>query len=104
PVALRIEPPASADTGGPAPAALPARLQALALQPFDLTRPPLLRAHLLPVSVEHHVLLLVLHHIVSDGWSMGVMLRELSALYAADGDAAALLPLPVQYADFALWQ
>ena len=54
----------------------------------------------------HHMLLLHLHHIVSDGWSRGVLLRDLTALYVADGDLqrADLPQLPVQYADFASWQ
>src|SRR5437763_7132816 len=53
-----------------------------------------------------HILLLGMHHIVSDGWSMGVLINELTALYAAfhQGSASPLLPLPIQYADFARWQ
>jgi len=74
--------------------------------PFDLTRGPLLRVRLLHVGEDDHVLVRTLHHIVSDGWSQGVFNRELMLLYAAfrEGHADPLPPLPVQYADFALWQ
>ena len=84
-------------------------IQALVTQearrPFDLARGPLLRASLLQLGESEHVLLFTLHHIVSDGWSMNVFIRELSALYAAFsvGDPSPLPPLPIQYADFALW-
>ncbi|HVR96499.1 MAG TPA: amino acid adenylation domain-containing protein, partial [Thermoanaerobaculia bacterium] len=71
-----------------------------ARRPFDLQRGPLLRLALLRLGDREHVLLLTLHHIVSDGWSMGVLLREIAALYAG----AVLPELPVQYADFAVWQ
>jgi amino acid adenylation domain-containing protein len=77
-----------------------------AARPFDLTGGPLVRAVLLRVADEEHVLLLCIHHIVSDGWSSGVLLRELSALYAAyrEGSDSPLAELPVQYADYAVWQ
>ncbi|HVF62094.1 MAG TPA: amino acid adenylation domain-containing protein, partial [Thermoanaerobaculia bacterium] len=77
-----------------------------AARPFDLERGPLVRATLVRLVPDHHVLLLTLHHIVADGWSMGVLLREVAALYgaAAAGTADPLPPLPVQYADFAVWQ
>ena len=67
---------------------------------------PLFRAALLRLGDEEHVLLLSMHHIVSDGWSMGVLFRELSALYAAyrEGGESPLPELPVQYADYAVWQ
>jgi amino acid adenylation domain-containing protein len=68
--------------------------------PFDLERGPLLRARLLRLGPEDHVLLVTLHHIVSDGWSTTVLLRELAALYTG----TSVPPLDVQYADFALWQ
>jgi len=68
--------------------------------PFDLTRGPLFRAHLSKLAEREHILLLTFHHIVTDGWSMDVFYRELAALY----DGQQLEPLPVQYADFALWQ
>jgi aspartate racemase len=75
-------------------------------RPFDLARPPLLRASLVRFSETDHLLVLVLHHIAADGWSMGVLARELSAFYAAEvaGTPATLADLPVQYADFAAWQ
>ncbi|HSK81092.1 MAG TPA: amino acid adenylation domain-containing protein, partial [Thermoanaerobaculia bacterium] len=75
-------------------------------RPFDLARGPLLRGTLLRLGGEDHVLLFNMHHIVSDGWSIGVMLRELAALYPArsEGRPSPLPPLPVQYADFAAWQ
>ena len=73
---------------------------------FDLTRGPLLRVRLLRLGDERWVLLLTLHHIVCDGWSMGVLFRELGALYEAAlrGGSAELEALPIQYADYALWQ
>jgi amino acid adenylation domain-containing protein len=81
-------------------------VRAEASRPFDLARGPLARCLLLRVAPEEHVLAAVMHHIVSDGWSMGVLVRELGALYAAAraGQTAVLAPLPIQYADFALWQ
>jgi len=73
---------------------------------FDLVNGPLVRAELLRLGADEHVLLLCMHHIVSDGWSMGVFAGELGALYAALGEGREphLPPLPVQYADFAAWQ
>ncbi len=76
------------------------RVRDEALLPFDLERGPLMRAGLLRLAPDDHVLLLTLHHVVSDGWSTGILLRELSALYAG----SPLPPLPVQYGDFAAWQ
>jgi amino acid adenylation domain-containing protein len=77
-----------------------------AQQPFDLAMGPLLRATLLKLGEAEHVLLLTMHHIVSDGWSMGVLLRELATLYEAfsAGKPSPLPQLPIQYADFAHWQ
>ncbi|HEX7239758.1 MAG TPA: amino acid adenylation domain-containing protein, partial [Longimicrobiaceae bacterium] len=77
-----------------------------ALRPFDLARGPLLRSLLLRLDDEDHVLCLTLHHVASDGWSMRVLVREVSALYAAfgRGEPSPLAELPVQYADFAVWQ
>jgi len=74
--------------------------------PFDLERAPLIRARLLRVREQEHWLLLTLHHIITDGWSSGVLARELSELYAAHdrGEASSLPALPVQYADYAVWQ
>src|SRR5215213_2232662 len=75
-------------------------------RPFDLEAGPLLRVRLLRLSEREHVLLLTMHHIVSDGWSMGVLVRELCALYEAflQGKESPLAPLIVQYADYAQWQ
>jgi len=77
-----------------------------AQRPFDLVRGPLLRAQLIRLGEADHVLVLNLHHIVSDGWSMAVLYRELSVIYKALVDAQSfLLPeLRVQYADYAVWQ
>ncbi|MBW8311373.1 MAG: non-ribosomal peptide synthetase, partial [Rhizobium sp.] len=74
--------------------------------PFDLERGPLIRGRLLRLDQELHHLLLTQHHILSDGWSLGVMTRELGALYDAfaQGRPDPLPPLPVQYADYAVWQ
>ncbi|AGC43393.1 non-ribosomal peptide synthetase [Myxococcus stipitatus DSM 14675] len=73
---------------------------------FDLTTGPLVRVRLLRMSAERHHLLLNIHHIVSDGWSMGVLVRELGALYAAfvEGKPSPLPAMPLQYADYAVWQ
>ncbi|HLL46334.1 MAG TPA: condensation domain-containing protein, partial [Longimicrobiaceae bacterium] len=77
-----------------------------ALRPFDLARGPLLRCTLIRLAEDDHVLCFNLHHVVSDGWSMQVLVREVSALYSAfsRGEAPRLAELPVQYADFAVWQ
>ncbi|MDQ3803309.1 MAG: condensation domain-containing protein, partial [Acidobacteriota bacterium] len=74
--------------------------------PFDLTEAPLLRATLLRLSDHEHVILFTMHHIVSDGWSLGVFVRELTTLYEAfsAGRPSPLPALPIQYADYALWQ
>ena len=75
-------------------------------QPFDLARGPVLRIKLLKLGEHDHILLRTFHHIVSDGWSVGVFNREFGTLYEAfqEGRENPLEPLPVQYADFALWQ
>jgi amino acid adenylation domain-containing protein/non-ribosomal peptide synthase protein (TIGR01720 family) len=77
-----------------------------ARRPFDLSTVPLLRASLLQLGEREHVLLLTMHHIVSDGWSMAVLIREVATLYEAfSHDAPSpLTELPIQYADFAHWQ
>ena len=92
-------------------ASLPAALTAAAGRGFDLSREIPLRAHLFEIAdAQHgdaeHVLLIVLHHIAGDGWSLGPLSRDLAALYRArrQGVAAGLSPLPVQYADYTLWQ
>src|SRR6266516_935987 len=75
-------------------------------RPFDLREGPLLRVLLVRMADDEHVLMLSAHHIVTDGWSMGVLTDELSALYGAAlrGEVADLPPLRLQYADFAVWQ
>jgi FkbH-like protein len=73
---------------------------------FDLARGPLLRVQLLRLAPEDHALLLTMHHIISDGWSVGVLVKEVKALYNAftEGRPSPLPELPIQYADFAVWQ
>jgi hypothetical protein len=101
----------------PGPVALPvikvdgeegarALVRAEAAAPFDLAEGPLLRARLARLDHEDHVLVLVAHHAVVDGWSLGVLREELSALYdaAVAGVPPPLAPLPIQYADYAAWQ
>ena len=75
-------------------------------RPFDLGQGPLLRAKLVRLGDDDHVLLVTMHHIVSDGWSMGVFFRELSILYEAfsKGKPSTLAVLPIQYVDYAVWQ
>ncbi|HEX5714779.1 MAG TPA: amino acid adenylation domain-containing protein, partial [Thermoanaerobaculia bacterium] len=75
-------------------------------QPFDLRRGPLLRTRLFQLDDEDFVLAVVVHHIVSDGWSLGVFVRELAALYRAyvQGEPSPLPELPIQYGDYAAWQ
>src|SRR5215472_2633831 len=77
-----------------------------AKRPFDLRQGPVLRASLLRLGSEDHVLLLTLHHIVFDQWSRGILLHELTTLYAAfsAGQPSPLPALPIQYADYAVWQ
>lgn len=77
-----------------------------ALLPFHLTHEPLIRCTLFRLSPQHHLLQLTLHHIIADGWSLDVLNRELATLYYAflHGHPSPLPPLPIQYADFALWQ
>ncbi|MFE2451816.1 amino acid adenylation domain-containing protein [[Kitasatospora] papulosa] len=81
-------------------------IRAAADRPFDLAAQPPAAAHLFTTGQEDHVLLLVFHHIICDGWSLGPLMRDLSAAYAARvlGDAPQWDELPVHYADYALWQ
>ena len=105
PVALNVE-----DLGGLDEAQREAEVRRLseaeAQQPFDLSTGPMLRVRLLRLADEHHVLLFTLHHIITDGWSSGVLIREVSQLYAAysKGEPSPLEELSIQYADFAVWQ
>ena len=77
-----------------------------AREPFDFERGPLIRGRLVRLAADDHTLLVTQHHIISDGWSIGILLDELSALYAAfcAGEDDPLPPLPIQYADYAAWQ
>ena len=88
------------------PTAVQAHLDAEASRPFDLATDLFLRARLLRVADDDHILLLTLHHIAADGWSMVVLLQELAELYEAriENRDAALPALPLQYADYAHWQ
>jgi amino acid adenylation domain-containing protein len=98
------------DLGGFAPEAREAEAVRLvaeeARRPFDLAKGPLFRSTLLRLAETDHVLLLTLHHIVSDAWSATILFRELSILYEAfaAGRRSPLAPLPIQYADYAVWQ
>ncbi|MGZ4954748.1 MAG: amino acid adenylation domain-containing protein, partial [Methylobacter sp.] len=75
-------------------------------KPFDLAQGPLLRVNLIQQAADRYLLLFTLHHIISDGWSIGILIREFSELYRAfiDGRPSPLSELPIQYADFAYWQ
>ncbi|HEY0735673.1 MAG TPA: amino acid adenylation domain-containing protein [Herpetosiphonaceae bacterium] len=75
-----------------------------ASQPFDLAAGPLVRAQLLRLAPTEHLLLVTLHHTIADGWSLGVLVQELVALYTADPTVDPLPELPIQYADYAVWQ
>src|SRR6185312_16102299 len=94
------------ELAGATDAALDGVLSVEYRRPFDLRRGPLFRALLVRVAQDEHVLLLTAHHIVTDGWSMGVLIDELGTLYSAArrGQHAELPELAVQYADFASWQ
>ncbi|WP_141287286.1 amino acid adenylation domain-containing protein, partial [Ideonella azotifigens] len=83
-----------------------ARLHTLVHTPFDLAQGPLLRVALIRLGAQDHLLAVVMHHIVSDGRSLQILVAEFAELYqaACAGQAAALKPLPVTYADYALWQ
>src|SRR5262249_50520237 len=77
-----------------------------ALTPFNLAQPPMLRARLLRLEEQDHILLLTMHHIASDGWSAGVLVPEAVNLYEAfrQGQPSPLPELEIQYADYAAWQ
>src|SRR5579864_394620 len=81
-------------------------MSAEAFHRFDLERGPVIRGQLIRLAVQEHVLLITMHHIVSDGWSQGVFIHELSTLYRAyhDGNDDPLAPLAIQYADYTIWQ
>ncbi|WP_255484094.1 condensation domain-containing protein, partial [Rhodanobacter sp. A1T4] len=87
-------------------AQLRVRLQEEVAKPFDLAVGPLIRLNLLRLADQEHVLLMTMHHIVSDGWSMGIVAREMAILYRSftQGQPSPLADLPIQYADFAQWQ
>jgi amino acid adenylation domain-containing protein len=99
-VDLRGLPPAARETE------LPRLVQSEARRPFDLARGPLLRGLLYATREDEHALILAMHHIVCDGWSLGVLARELGGLYDTFSRRrpSPLPALPVQYADFAVWQ
>ena len=80
--------------------------QADAATPFDLALGPLLRGKVITLAEDEHILMLVMHHIVSDGWSLGVLIRELSQIMEAlgEGRLPELAPLPIQYVDYSVWQ
>jgi amino acid adenylation domain-containing protein len=110
-----IDPPAAVAAGrrdlsalakGPRQDALRELVGAQAVRPFDLSAGPLLRTRLIRLEPAQHILLVVVHHTVFDGWSAGVLVRDLAALYQAEvtGQPAALPELPVQFADYALWE
>ncbi|NPD24476.1 non-ribosomal peptide synthetase, partial [Corallococcus exiguus] len=82
------------------------RVMAQGLRSFDLSRGPLVRAQLVRLDERDHLLALTMHHAISDGWSLGVLVREIGALYAAfvQGQPSTLPELPLQYADYAAWQ
>jgi amino acid adenylation domain-containing protein len=98
------------DLGGLEPGEQEAECQGIVerevLLPFELLLGPMLRARLIRLAEQDHVLLLTMHHIASDGWSLGVLLRELATFYEAfsSGKSSPLPDLPIQYADFAQWQ
>ncbi|MET9696733.1 amino acid adenylation domain-containing protein [Streptomyces sp. NPDC006529] len=96
-----VELPAGADA-----AAVAAAVRTVALRPFDLTVEPGFRATLVRVSAEDHVLVLALHHIVADGWSLDLLMRDLRAFHRArsEGTAPPADPAPIAYVDYAIWQ
>ncbi|MGW7268246.1 amino acid adenylation domain-containing protein [Streptomyces sp. NPDC054842] len=85
---------------------LSAAVHSAALRPFDLAHEPAFRATLVRAAADDHVLVLAMHHIVSDGWSLGLLVRDLTELYLArrEGRTAHLPELPLDYSDYAIWQ
>jgi amino acid adenylation domain-containing protein len=81
-------------------------IHAEAMRPFDLATGPLLRCSLVRLAADEHLLIVVVHHVIFDGWSAGVFVRDLAALYASSvsGEPAGLIELPVQFADYAVWE
>jgi Condensation domain len=82
------------------------RVRVVTQQPFDLKQGPLFRVHLLRLSGDEHIAVVTMHHIVSDGWSVGILIREIGALYTAhiQGQPSPLPELTIQYADYVMWQ
>ena len=106
-LALRlVDEPLNVDAGATEADRIAAILREEELRPFDLTRLPLFRVRLLRIAVDDHCLLVVMHHLITDGWSIAVLIDEVARLYNArlNGVDADLPPLPIQYADYAEWQ
>jgi len=103
---LTLEKISAASTKGSRDERIRGAMDAEALRPIDFSRAPLLRAVLLELSPTDHVLMITQHHIISDGWSNGLVVRELAAFYDAilRDEPVALPPLAIQYADYVLWQ
>lgn len=97
----RIEPEPGWEEERESEVAVPPAVERFASQPFDLAAGPLLRAGLMAVAAEDHVFVLVIHHLVCDGWSLGILYSELAALYGGGvrGEAVDLVPIGVEYAD-----
>jgi amino acid adenylation domain-containing protein len=106
PVALQTPADFSGLEAGERLARLREFIDAEAIRPFDLAAGPLLRCTLARMAADEHVLLLVIHHAVFDGWSIGLLVQDVAALYAcaARGQPCALPDLPVQFADYAVWE
>ena len=106
PFALTLETPAAGSSHASAEQAEQTFLAREAAMPFDLTAAPPLRVSLLQLEPHRHVLALAMHHIVSDHWSMGVLIQELGMLYALETGASSIRPaeLAIQYSDYAVWQ
>ena len=83
-----------------------ARICEEAQRPFDLARGPLIRARLLRLGEQEYIAVMIMHHAISDGWSIGILIREVSALYESSlkAESSPLPELAIQYADFAVWQ